>query len=147
MYPSYGYLGKMPECVVASYNALLASHRLIDDCDVSVVLQNGQTGNIMNQSMFVRPWWYNVNKMMAKIIATATFPLRCGKDLQEIAINTNLQEYYTNMVPFPRLHFMLTALAPIGSFSAIAGGNKWTRELDVRSITQQCFHGRYFFMD
>merc|ERR1712130_1040666 len=46
--------------------------------------------------------------IIAKVISSMTASLRFDGEL-----NVDLGEFQTNLVPFPRLHFMTTALAPV----------------------------------
>jgi tubulin alpha len=58
-----------------------------------------------------------------------TASLRFGGEL-----NVDLNEFQTNLVPFPRLHFMLTALAPISNADGFDTAKK-----DTRSMSDECF--------
>merc|ERR1712026_377263 len=57
-----------------------------------------------------RPTYGNLNVIIAKVISSMTASLRFDGEL-----NVDLGEFQTNLVPFPRLHFMTTALAPVVS--------------------------------
>ena len=52
----------------------------------------------------------------------------------------DLNEFQTNLVPFPRLHFMITAMAPITTQD-----KKETTNNEFRPITEQCFSAQNFF--
>merc|ERR1711933_90490 len=55
-------------------------------------------------------------------------------------LNVDLNEFQTNLVPFPRLHFMITSMAPVTTAK-----KKETARNDVQSITESCFSARNFF--
>merc|ERR1712019_254831 len=55
-----------------------------------------------------RPSYLELNVIIAKVISSMTASLRFDGEL-----NVDLGEFQTNLVPFPRLHFMTTALAPV----------------------------------
>ena len=55
-------------------------------------------------------------------------------------LNVDLNEFQTNLVPFPRLHFMITAMAPITTQD-----KKETTNNEFRPITEQCFSAQNFF--
>ena len=59
----------------------------------------------------------------------------------EGALNVDLNEFQTNLVPFPRLHFMTTALAPITTPAKAE-----TQRNDVQTVTQECFTPKHFFV-
>merc|ERR1712147_142007 len=76
-----------------------------------------------------RPSYANLNMVSAKVISSMTASLRFDGEL-----NVDLGEFQTNLVPFPRLHFMTTALAPVVSLK------KQTHEAGtVREITDHVF--------
>merc|ERR1719510_2375789 len=52
----------------------------------------------------------------------------------------DLTEYQTNLVPFPRLHFMITSMAPITTEN-----KKETMPTDTKRITELCFSAQNFF--
>merc|ERR1712228_225706 len=55
-------------------------------------------------------------------------------------LNVDLNEFQTNLVPFPRLHFMITAMAPLATPK-----NMETTRCDVQSITESCCDSSNFF--
>merc|ERR1711879_713241 len=57
-------------------------------------------------------------------------------------LNVDLGEFQTNLVPFPRLHFMTTALAPVVSLS-----KKDHEAGTVREITDHVFQPQNMLAD
>merc|ERR1712066_626920 len=55
-------------------------------------------------------------------------------------LNVDLNEFQTNLVPFPRLHFMITSMAPI-----VTEKKMETARNDIQSITESCFSAQNFF--
>eukprot|EP01084_Bolivina_argentea_P064836 118194_1 len=55
-------------------------------------------------------------------------------------LNVDLNEFQTNLVPFPRLHFMITAMAPV-----VTKPKMETHRCDIKSITESCFSANNFF--
>merc|ERR1712019_179448 len=76
-----------------------------------------------------RPTYGNLNVIIAKVISSMTASLRFDGEL-----NVDLGEFQTNLVPFPRLHFMTTALAPV-----IADDKASHEAQSVREITDAVF--------
>merc|ERR1712198_296895 len=71
----------------------------------------------------------DLNKIIAKVVSSMSAALRFDGEL-----NVDLGEFQTNPVPFPRLHFMTTALAPV------IGKKKAGHEAQtVREITDHAF--------
>merc|ERR1712154_414817 len=55
-------------------------------------------------------------------------------------LNVDLNEFQTNLVPFPRLHFMITAMSPVTTEK-----KKETARNDIQGITEECFAAQHFF--
>jgi len=107
IYPS----PQISTCIVEPYNAMLSTHWLLDHTEVSVVLDNEAIYGICQKQLDIdRPTYSNLNMVIAKVISSMTASLRFDGEL-----NVDLGEFQTNLVPFPRLHFMTTALAPVVS--------------------------------
>lgn len=56
------------------------------------------------------PTYTSLNRLVAQIISSITAPLRFDG-----AVNVDLSEFQTNLVPYPRVHFPLTTYAPFTS--------------------------------
>jgi len=123
--------------VVEPYNALLATHWLTDHTEISVVLDNEAIYEISQKRLDIqRPSYDTLNRLISKAISSMTASLRFTGEL-----NTDLQEFQTNLVPFPRLHFMLTAMSPVATEK-----KKETMATDLQSITESCFSPQNFFV-
>merc|ERR1712173_465915 len=117
-------------CIVEPYNAMLATHWLLDHTEVSVVLDNEAIYAIAQKQLDIpRPSYGQLNMIIAKIVSSMSAALRFDGEA-----NVDLGEFQTNLVPFPRLHFMTTALAPVISKKK-AGHEAQT----VREITDHAF--------
>jgi tubulin alpha len=126
IYPS----PQISTCIVEPYNALLATHWLLDHTEVSIVLDNEAIYEICQKHLDIkRPSYENLNKIISKVISSMTASLRFKGEL-----NVDLNEFQTNLVPFPRLHFMTTSVAPVTS-KAKAENESST----VQNITDACF--------
>jgi len=105
LYPS----PNLNTAVVTPYNALLSAHWDVDHNDVSVILDNEASYQICNKNLDIRnPTYDNINRLLAKAISGMTSSLRFDGEL-----NVDLNEFHTNLVPFPRLHYMTSSFAPI----------------------------------
>jgi len=123
-------------CVVEPYNALLTTHWLTDYAEISVVLDNEAIYEICQKHLDIkRPSYDTLNRLISKSISSMTASLRFGGEL-----NMDLQEYQTNLVPFPRLHFMITSMAPITTEK-----KKETMPTDTQRISELCFSAQNFF--
>jgi len=126
IYPS----PKISTCIVEPYNAMLTTHWLLDHTEVSLVLDNEAIYAICQKQLDVdRPSYADLNIVIAKVVSSMTAALRFDGEL-----NVDLGEFQTNLVPFPRLHFMTTSLAPVIS------KKKSSHEAQtVREISDHCF--------
>jgi len=117
-------------CIVEPYNAMLSTHWLLDHTEVSIVLDNEAIYSICQKQLNVdRPTYGNLNVIISKVISSMTASLRFDGEL-----NVDLGEFQTNLVPFPRLHFMTTALAPV-----ISKDKSKHEAQTVREITDSVF--------
>merc|ERR1712080_449906 len=83
-----------------------------------------------------RPSYDHLNRVIAKVISSMTAALRFDGEL-----NVDMNEFQTNLVPFPRLHFMTTSLAPVIS------KEKTDKEAhDCRRITDDCLQAKSFLV-
>jgi len=105
IYPS----PKIATSIVEPYNALLSTHWLLDHTDVSLMLDNEACYQICVDKLKVKqPNYENLNRLICKVISSMTASLRFKGEL-----NVDMNEFQTNLVPFPRLHFMTTSIAPL----------------------------------
>jgi len=96
-------------CIVEPYNGLLSTHWLLDHTEVSLVLDNEALyGICADQLKLPKIQYEHLNKLCAKSISCMTSALRFEGDL-----NVDMNEFQTNLVPFPRLHFMTSSYAPL----------------------------------
>jgi len=123
--------------VVEPYNALLTTHWLLDHTEVSLLIDNEAVYEICQKKLGIKkPSYENLNRLISKVISSMTASLRFEGEL-----NVDLNEFQTNLVPFPRLHFMTTSMAPVTT-TAKADGEK----NDVQSITEICFNPNSFLV-
>ena len=95
--------------VVEPYNAVLSTHALLEHTDVSVMLDNEASYDICRRNLDIeRPTYTNLNRIIGQVISSLTASLRFGGTL-----NAEINEFQTNLVPYPRIHFMLSSYAPI----------------------------------
>jgi len=124
-------------CIVEPYNGLLSTHWLLDHTDVSLVLDNEACYDICQKKLGIaKPSYVDLNRIISKVISSMTAALRFDGEL-----NVDMNEFQTNLVPFPRLHFMTTSLAPV-----INKEKSSTAATDVRKITDDCLQANSFLV-
>jgi len=126
-------------CIVEPYNGLLSTHWLLDHTDVSLVLDNEALYDICQKKLDIKkPNYSNLNRIIAKVISSMTAALRFDGEL-----NVDMNEFQTNLVPFPRLHFMTTSLAPIVSARKAATANTEVKRITDESLQSGNFLVKY----
>merc|ERR1711981_22878 len=124
-------------CIVEPYNGLLSTHWLLDHTDVSLVLDNEACYEICQTKLNLKkPSYSNLNNIIAKVVSSMTASLRFDGEL-----NVDLGEFQTNLVPFPRLHFMTTALSPV-----IPKSKSDQATVDCRRITDNALQPNSFLV-
>jgi len=133
LYPS----PNISTCIVEPYNGLLSTHWLLDHTDVSLVLDNEALYDICQKKLDIKkPSYENLNRVVAKVTSSMTAALRFDGEL-----NVDMNEFQTNLVPFPRLHFMTTSLAPV-----ISKAKNEHEAHDCRRITDDCLQASSFLV-
>ncbi|KFW93784.1 Tubulin alpha-1A chain, partial [Phalacrocorax carbo] len=95
--------------VVEPYNSILTTHTTLEHSDCSFMVDNEAIYDICNRNLDIeRPTYTNLNRLIGQIVSSVTASLRFNG-----ALNVDLIEFQTNLVPYPRIHFPLTTYAPI----------------------------------
>jgi tubulin alpha len=116
--------------VVEPYNTVLCVHSLLEHTDVTIMMDNEALYDICRRNLDIeRPTYTNLNRLLAQIISSLTASLRFDG-----ALNVDITEFQTNLVPYPRIHFMLSSYAPI-----ISAEKAYHEQLSVAEITMSVF--------
>jgi len=116
--------------VVEPYNSVLSTHCLLEYTDVAFMFDNEAVYDICKNNLKIkRPKYSDLNQLTAQVISALTCSLRFNGTL-----NVDMNEFQVNLVPYPRIHFMLCSYSPIHS-QEVAFSEKST----VKQITTQAF--------
>ncbi|KZP22673.1 tubulin-domain-containing protein [Athelia psychrophila] len=100
---------KVSETVVEPYNALLSLHQLIATSDMTICLDNEALYDIAVRTLKTQsPAFSDLNNIIAKVMCGVSTSLRFPGQL-----NGDLRKLGMNLIPFPRLHFLMPSYAPI----------------------------------
>ncbi|KIK95265.1 hypothetical protein PAXRUDRAFT_827181 [Paxillus rubicundulus Ve08.2h10] len=121
------------ETVVEPYNALLSIHQLIDNCDLTICIDNEALYDIAVRTLKIKtPNFDDLNQLIAKVMCGVSTSLRFPGQL-----NGDLRKLGMNLIPFPRLHFLMPSFAPFYDPKARA-----FQKLSVPELTASLFDRR-----
>ena len=89
------------------------------------------------------PTYTNLNRLIAQIISSITASLRFDG-----ALNVDLNEFQTNLVPYPRIHFPLATYNPVMSADKVitVDENRHFMPLLLVALTSSALHSRTHLM-
>ncbi|KAL8941504.1 MAG: hypothetical protein Q9211_001809 [Gyalolechia sp. 1 TL-2023] len=116
--------------VVEPYNSILTTHTTLEHSDCSFMVDNEAIYDICRRNLGIeRPNYENLNRLIAQVVSSITASLRFDGSL-----NVDLNEFQTNLVPYPRIHFPLVAYSPVVSTAQAS-----YEASSVQEISMSCF--------
>lgn len=83
----------------------------MDHADCTFLVDNEALFDICKRNLDIaRPSYINLNRLIGQVVSSITSSLRFDG-----VLNVDMNEFQTNLVPYPRIHFPLVNYAPIKS--------------------------------
>ncbi|GAA43131.2 tubulin alpha [Clonorchis sinensis] len=116
--------------VVEPYNSLMTTHTTLEHTDCSFLVDNEAIYYMCQTNLeLLKPGFPNLNRLIGQVVSSITASMRFPGSL-----NVNLQEFQTNLVPYPRIHFPLSSYAPL-----LPASQQFNREISATRLLVRCF--------
>lgn len=117
--------------VVEPYNSVLSTHSTIENSDCTFLVDNQAVYDICRRHLDIpRPGFEHLNRLIAQVVSSITSSLRFDG-----ALNVDLAEFQTNLVPYPRIHYPLISYAPV-----ISSERSSHESFKVQDLTFECWY-------
>lgn len=134
--------------VVAPYNTVFFLNTMTTMFDISVTFDNSslyQIAEPVTNHCHTVATYQHLNELACRVCSGMTTSMRFDGEL-----NVNIEEFQTNLVPYPRIHHMMVSHAPITTkteknFDASSVEGITCEALDPRNTMCECdpFSGKY----
>lgn len=102
---------RVSDAVLEPYNATLSLHSLIENADSVMCLDNEALHEINYRTLKLsKPTYGDLNHLVSIAMSGVTCSMRFPGEL-----NSDFRKLSLNLVPFPRLHFLMIGCFPLHS--------------------------------
>ncbi|XP_041827285.1 tubulin alpha-1C chain-like [Melanotaenia boesemani] len=117
--------------VVEPYNSILTTHATLEHSDCAFMVDNEAIYDICRTHLDIgRPTFTNLNRLLSQTVSSITASQRLDG-----ALNVDLADFQANLVPYPRIHFLLATYSPV-----VSAEKAYYEQLTIAEITDACFH-------
>ncbi|XP_071525347.1 tubulin alpha-1 chain-like isoform X2 [Panulirus ornatus] len=121
---------QMSTAVVEPYNTVLHASTTMEYDHCVFVFDNEATYNLSMKKLGIEhPTYKILNHHIAQVVSASTASLRFDG-----ALNVDVRDFNTNLVPLPRLHFPVVTYAPV-----ISADSAYCEQQSVADMTTACF--------
>ncbi|PAA84737.1 hypothetical protein BOX15_Mlig029723g3 [Macrostomum lignano] len=121
---------RISTAVVEPYNATLCMRGMRDRSECNFIADNEALYDICRRGLDIeRPNYTNLNRLLSQVLSAVTASLRFDG-----ALNVDLAEFQTNLVPYPRIQYPMVNYAPI-----LSPERANHEQLKVWDMTSACF--------
>ncbi|XP_065087294.1 tubulin alpha-8 chain-like [Ochlerotatus camptorhynchus] len=124
---------RISTAVVEPYNSVLTAHTTMESSDCCFMMDNEAAYDICSNNLQIgRPDYGNLNALVAQVVSSVTASLRFKGTM-----NVDINEFQTNLVPYPRVHFPLVSYAPLLSASKANHELSSVSEITTAAFSQE----------
>ncbi|KZP01349.1 beta-tubulin [Calocera viscosa TUFC12733] len=124
---------KVSDTVVEPYNTMLSLHQIVENSDLTFCLDNEALYDAAVRTLKnPAPTFAHLNDLIAQVMSGVSTSLRFPGQL-----NGDLRKLALNLIPFPRLHFLAPAYAPL-----VPPGSQSFQSMSVPELTTSLFDRR-----
>ncbi len=117
---------QVASAVVEPNSAVLSTYALLEHTDVAFCVDNEEVACRCTLGT-ERPKYTNLNRLITQVSLSLAASLRFDG-----ALNLDVAEFHTSLVPCPRIHFRLTSYAPV-----ISAEKAYHEQLPVAEISSE----------
>jgi len=130
---------KSSAACIEPYNSVFSTSALVNHADSVVMLDNEAIYRVCREKLRLGKDvpYSNLNKIVSQVVSSMTLSTRFDGML-----NVDLDQFHTNLVPYPKLHFMLSSLAPLAPM-----GTEHFQGNTATQVTVDAFHPKAMMVD